>query len=228
MKKVVEISLETGNTDGASKQAFIAAIDFLEEKMKDEHDVDIKIPVDVVGADYFYVPPSGDVLVNPEATMGVAKVFHVLGMADKWTMSSTCFDGANYGLFTGDDASMKEDNKLYVEEAKRLGAKVLLMGECGHAHRIMKMMMEKGKWWGDLPFEITNCMQWTAEHIKAGRIEFDKSKNPQREHYAEHGAIPTIYQVCSSTGLDLEELDRLFPAGYRRCACRAAGLRFHG
>jgi Fe-S oxidoreductase len=115
--------------------------------------------------------------------MGVAKVFHVLGMADKWTMSSKCFDGANYGLFTGNDAHMKADNKLYVEETKKLGAKVLLMGECGHAHRIMKMLMEKTGWWGKLPFEITNCLQWTAEIIHSGRLQFDKSKNPQPVTY---------------------------------------------
>ncbi len=179
MQKVVEISLKTGNTDGANEAAFRSAIDFLEEEMKDEHGVDIKIPIDVKGVDYFYIPPSGDVLVNPEATMGLAKVFHVLGLADKWTMSSRGFDGANYGLFTGNDKNMKDDNKLYVEEAKSLGVKTMLMGECGHAHRIMKMMMEKTGWWGKLPFEITNCMQWTADHIKNGRLKFDKSKNSQ-------------------------------------------------
>ncbi|UCH84321.1 MAG: 4Fe-4S dicluster domain-containing protein, partial [Candidatus Latescibacterota bacterium] len=127
MKRVVEVSLETGNTDGASPEALKAAIEFLEEEMKDEHGIDIKIPVDVKGAEYFYVPPSGDVLVNPEATTGIAKVFYTLGMQDKWTMSSRLFDGANYGLFTGDDASMKADNQPYIEEAKRLGAKVLFM-----------------------------------------------------------------------------------------------------
>jgi Fe-S oxidoreductase len=179
MKRVVQTSLRTCNTDGASPKAFKAAIAFLEEEMLDEHGIDIKIPVDVVGAEYFYVPPSGDVLVNPEATMGLAKVFHVLGMSDKWTMSSTCFDGANYGLFTGSDADMKADNKPYVEEAKRLRCKIMLMGECGHAYRVMKMMMEPGKWWGDLPFTIINCLQWTAEHIVNGRLQFDKSKNPQ-------------------------------------------------
>ena len=183
MAKVVRISLETGNTDGAGEAAFRAAIQFLEEEMEEEHGVPIKIPIDVEGAEYLYVPPSGDVLVNPEATMGVAKVFHVLGMADEWTMSSKCFDGANYGLFTGNDADMKADNKMYVDEAKRLGIKVLLMGECGHAHRIMKFMMEKTQWWGPLPFEITNCLQWTAEHIRAGRLSFDKSKNPQPVTY---------------------------------------------
>jgi Fe-S oxidoreductase len=183
MRKVVEISLRTRNTDGASPEAFKAAIAFLEEEMHDEHGVDIKIPVDVVGADYFYVPPSGDVLVNPEATMGLAKVFHALGMADRWTMSSACFDGANYGLFTGNDADMKADNKPYVDEAKRLKCKTMLMGECGHAYRVMKMMMEPAKWWGDLPFEIINCMQWTADHVVKGRLQFDKSKNPQPVTY---------------------------------------------
>ncbi len=177
MKKVVDISLETGNTDGASPEAFKAAIEFLEEEMNDEHGIEIPIPVDKEGVRYLYVPPSGDVLVNPEATTGIAKVFYVLGMADDWTMSSHYFDGANYGLFTGSDADMKADNKPYVEEAKRLGVKTMFMGECGHAYRIMKMIMEPGKWWGELPFEIVNCMEWTAERIEAGELEFDKSKN---------------------------------------------------
>jgi len=177
MQNVVKVSLETGNTDGASAEAFKAAIEFLEEEMEEEHGIPIKIPVDVKGTEYFYVPPSGDVLVNPEATMGLAKVFHVLGMTDKWTMSSKCFDGANYGLFTGNDDDMKTDNKLYVEEAKELGTKVMLMGECGHAYRIMKMIMEKAEWWGELPFKIMNCMEWTADHIRNNRLEFDKSKN---------------------------------------------------
>ncbi|TET39565.1 MAG: (Fe-S)-binding protein [Planctomycetota bacterium] len=178
LKKVINTSLEMGNTDGASPKAFKAAINFLEEEMKDEHGIDIKIPVDVVGADYFYVPAAGDILVNPEATTGIAKVFYVLGMQDKWTMSSHFFDGANYGLFTGSDEEMKADNKPYIEEAKRLKVKYYFAGECGHAYRIIKMMMEPGKWWGELPFKIMNCMEFTAEQIKAGKLEFDKSKNP--------------------------------------------------
>jgi Fe-S oxidoreductase len=183
LQKVVKTSLEFRNTDGASAEAFKAAIAFIEEEMRDEHGVDIKIPVDVVGAEYFYLPPSGDALVNIEATMGVAKVFHVLGLGDRWTMSSRCFDGANYGLFTGNDAAMKAANQECVEEAKRLGVRVLLMGECGHAHRVMTRMMASSKWWGKLPFDIVNCMEWTAEHIRAGRMQFDQRKNQQSVTY---------------------------------------------
>jgi len=183
MRKVVEISLKTGNTDGASPKAFKAAIAFLEEEMEEEHGVEIKIPIDVEGAEYLYVPPSGDVLVNPEATTGIAKVFHVLGLQDKWTMSSHYFDGANYGLFTGNDADMKADNKPYVEEAKRLGVKYMFMGECGHAYRIMKKMLVPAQWWGELPFDVINCLEWTADHIRAGHFQFDKSKNPMPVTY---------------------------------------------
>jgi Fe-S oxidoreductase len=78
---------------------------------------------------------------------------------------------------------MKADNKLYVDTAKDLEVEVMLMGECGHAYRIMKMMMEKTGWWGDLPFTVENCMPWTADRIEEGLLEFDRSKNPQPVTY---------------------------------------------
>ena len=183
LQRIVAVSLETRNTDGASPEAFKAAVEFIEEELRDEHGTAIRVPVDVVGADYLYVPPSGDVLVNIEATMGLAKVFHVLGIGDRWTMSSRCFDGANYGLFTGNDAQMRAINAPIVDEARRLGVKTLLMGECGHAFRVMKHLMEAGQWWGKLPFAVVNCMEWTAEQIEARRLEFDPSQNPQPVTY---------------------------------------------
>ncbi len=179
--KVIEISLKTGNTDGANEAALKETVRFLEEEIKDDCGVDVKLPYDVVGADIFFVPPSGDLLVNPEAVMGIAKVFHKLGV--NWTLSSKAFDGANYGLFTGDDVSMKKDNKLYVDEAKRLKCKTLMMGECGHAHRIMKFIMEKAQWWGELPFAITNVLQYTAKMVQDNAIKFDKSANPEPVAY---------------------------------------------
>ena len=179
--KVIEISLETGNTDGAGEAVFKDTVSFLEEEIKDECGVDVKIPYDEIGSEIFFVPPSGDLLVNPEAIMGIAKVFHKLGTS--WTLSSKAFDGANYGLFTGDDKSMKEDNKLYIEEAKHLGCKTLMMGECGHAHRIMKFMSEPNQWWGKNPFEITNVLQFTSQIVEDGALKFDKNKNPDPVTY---------------------------------------------
>jgi tRNA 2-thiouridine synthesizing protein E len=47
-----------------------------------------------------------------------------------------------------------------------------------------------------------------------------------RDFYSNTKNIPTIYEVCKSNNLDLDELGKLFPDGYRRGACRAAGLPF--
>jgi tRNA 2-thiouridine synthesizing protein E len=49
-----------------------------------------------------------------------------------------------------------------------------------------------------------------------------------RDYYAVNRTIPTVYDTCSANTLSLDNLRDLFPAGYRRGACRAAGLPFRG
>lgn len=39
------------------------------------------------------------------------------------------------------------------------------------------------------------------------------------------GQVPTVFETCSALGLDLDELERLFPDGYHRGAVKVAGLR---
>jgi len=45
-----------------------------------------------------------------------------------------------------------------------------------------------------------------------------------RERFAERGTIPTVFETCRTHGLGLDDLRALFPGGYRRGACRMAGL----
>lgn len=45
-----------------------------------------------------------------------------------------------------------------------------------------------------------------------------------REAYTTNGTIPCVYEACKANKLDLRELAELFPEGYLRGACRAAGL----
>ena len=49
-----------------------------------------------------------------------------------------------------------------------------------------------------------------------------------RDYYTIHRAIPTVYETCNANDMTLDELRELFPAGYRRGACRIAGLPFFG
>ena len=45
-----------------------------------------------------------------------------------------------------------------------------------------------------------------------------------RESFLETGRCPVVHKACKSQNMTLGDLKRLFPAGYRRGACKLAGL----
>lgn len=47
-----------------------------------------------------------------------------------------------------------------------------------------------------------------------------------RNSYDSWGKCPLVYETCRGTRLTLRELERLFPTGYMRGACRLAGLTY--
>ena len=49
-----------------------------------------------------------------------------------------------------------------------------------------------------------------------------------RDYYERHQDIPTVYEACAANNLSHKELLALFPDGYRRGACRLAGLPSFG
>ncbi len=57
----------------------------------------------------------------------LGKIFYAA--KESWTISSTNWEGVNWGLFSGDDESMKEQVGRVYENAKRLKAEVLLLPE---------------------------------------------------------------------------------------------------
>jgi TusE/DsrC/DsvC family sulfur relay protein len=49
-----------------------------------------------------------------------------------------------------------------------------------------------------------------------------------RDYYRRTGTIPSVFVSCKANGVDVDDLLDLFPDGYRRGACRMAGLPFFG
>jgi tRNA 2-thiouridine synthesizing protein E len=47
-----------------------------------------------------------------------------------------------------------------------------------------------------------------------------------RGSYSMGRETPTVFEACKANDLSLKELKALFPEGYRRGACRVAGLPF--
>ena len=54
---------------------------------------------------------------------------HYIGL--DYTLSAYASEGGNFGVFTSHEAIRRPNYKIYAE-AKRLGVKWILGGECGH------------------------------------------------------------------------------------------------
>jgi len=57
----------------------------------------------------------------------------------------------------------------------------------------------------------------TEEHWKIIRF--------LRESWEKNNTVPNVYETCEATGIQLEELEHLFPDGYHRGAVKIAGLK---
>ena len=83
---------------------------------------------------------------------------------------------------------------------------------------------------------LDDCDQWDRQfaHLIVSEWGFPDGLtdrhwdviNYLRDYYQAHKDIPTVYETCKVLELSLTDLRELFPEGYRRGACRIAGLPF--
>ena len=151
---------KTGNNMGIPRPALLDSVEFLEDEMREETGMVIRIPVDRAGADILYVPSSADFFSNVDTTIGAAKVFHVLGV--NWTISSAILEAANFGLLFHRPA-MEAHNRRLAATARQLGAKLVLQGECGHGWRAARLYTDAVS--GPVPFALRHVLDFTAEHL---------------------------------------------------------------
>lgn len=168
-----------GNNEGASEAAIRDMVRFLEEELREEHGVAIRIPLNEK-AEVFFATASSEIMARPENLMGCATFFHVAGIP--WTLSTRAFDAANFGLFSGDDAHMRRKNALLHEACLELGAKKLVIGECGHAYRVAKHMggSTSGK---GLPYGVSDIFTLAADVLSGGGIRLDPGRNAKPVTY---------------------------------------------
>jgi Fe-S oxidoreductase len=145
----------------------------VEKELREETGLDISIPVDKQGADILYVALAGAHSIKP-----AAMIFEAAGAS--WTLSM--FEAANYGFFLGDPAKAKLIADRFMNEAKRLGVKEVVITECGHAYRVAEMFYEA---WAKekMPFRVRHVLEVIDEYIKDGRIKVDPKAITERVTY---------------------------------------------
>ena len=149
------------------------------------------------GADILFITPSGDVFADPGTytAMGYLMLFHYLeevyGLKVTW--STYASEGGNFGFFTSHDTMKRLNAKMYAE-AKRLGVKWILGGECGHMWRGIKQYMDTMNGPADFLEEPVNPItgtkfenakstkmvhltEFTADLIRHGKLDLTPSRN---------------------------------------------------
>ncbi len=210
----------TGNHLGIMPHAYKEMMEFFVDELEDVTGVRAEPSFNRKGAEILFITPSGDVFADPGTytAMGYLALFQQLGLDITW--STYASEGGNFGFFTSNEIMKKLNAKMYAE-AKRLGVKWILGGECGHMWRVinqymgtMNLELAEGSNLEDPVSPITgtrfenakstkmvHITEFTADLIRNNKLKFNPSRNDNK--------IVTFHDSCNtSRGMGLFEEPR--------------------
>ncbi len=186
-------SNRTGNHMGLQPHTFKDNVDFLTEDIENLTGIKITPTFNRKGAEVLFITPSADVFAEPGlyTAMGYLLLFEHIGLDYTW--STYASEGGNFGLFTNNELMKKLNGKMYAE-AKRLGVKYIIGGECGHMWRVIHQYMDTMNGPADflevpkssitgttfknaVSTKMVHVSEFTADLIKNGKLKLDKSRN---------------------------------------------------
>ncbi len=189
-------SNRTGNHMGLQPHTFKDNIGYLCDDVEEITGIKIEPTFNRKGAEILFITPSADVFAEPGiyTAMGYLLLFEHLGLDYTW--STYASEGGNFGLFTNNEMMKKLNAKQYAE-AKRLGVKWILGGECGHMWRVIHQYMDTMNGPADFlevptspitgtrfdnaaATKMVHISEFTADLIKNGKLKLDPSRNDHR------------------------------------------------
>jgi Fe-S oxidoreductase len=192
---VIDTSERTGNNMGLHPPAIKSTVEFARDEIKEEKGIELAIKFDEPSYAVL-VPPSADFFANLETLKGYVLFLNEIGL--DYTFTTEHAEIGNFGLYN-DSKHMKLIGDHLVAVSERLGVKLVIAGECGHAWRAFKgyVIPELRKH----RIEGIHVLQLVANAIKEGKLTLDPSSNPD---------ITYVYQdPCNlARGGDLTEEPR--------------------
>ena len=183
----------TGNHLGLQPHTYKENVEYLLADIEEYTGVSIEPTFNRKGAEILFITPSGDVFAEPGiyTFMGYLMLFEHIGLDYTW--STYASEGGNFGLFTSNETMKTLNAKMY-HEAKRLGVKWILGGECGHMWRVIQQYMDTMNGPADFlevpknpltgtvfhnaaSTKMTHISEFTADLIKHGKLKLDPSRN---------------------------------------------------
>jgi Fe-S oxidoreductase len=127
----------------------------------------VPIPCDLQHADILVTAAPAELSDHTKAMAAAAKILNRTG--ERWTMHQGGFDASNIGFNNGDLELQEKLTRALVDTAVKIGAKTVLLPECGHAYGAARW--EATRWYGSaLPVRIIHMTEFLDEMIAAGRI----------------------------------------------------------
>lgn len=178
LKKGTRQHLAKGSSTGMTPAAFKNTVEYLEEDIHERTGKKIKFPIDKKGADILLIHNAGEFLAWPDNPAAFAILFDAAGI--NYTLSSEPlgYDGVTYGLWF-DDLEAARVGLKHLMIAKDLGVKKIVVGECGHAHKAMCVILDR-----ILPGDFSlpqipreSCFPLFWDIVKSGRVKLDPKRN---------------------------------------------------
>jgi len=183
----------TGNHLGIQPHGFKDSIEFAVDELEEITGIRVDAPINKKGAEILFIAPSADYFASPHyyTFLGYLALFHEIGLDYTW--STYASDGGNFGLFHSAEMLKRLNSKIYME-AKRLGVKWILGGECGHMWRVIHQYMDTMNGPADFlevpvspvtgtRFEnaastkMIHISEFTADLIHHNKLNLDPSRN---------------------------------------------------
>ena len=183
----------TGNHLGIQPHGFVDSLTFAADEASDLTGIKISPSINRKGAEVLFVAPSADYFGTPHyfTLLGYLTLFHEIGLDYTW--SAYASEGGNFGLFTSHEMVKRLNAKIYAE-ARRLGVKWIIGGECGHMWRVLHQYMDTMNGPADFlevpvspvtgtkfsharSTKMVHICEFTADLIRHGKLKLDPSRN---------------------------------------------------
>ena len=194
---------QRGTVFGVGPKELQAAIATLRESGLD-------VPLDKPKAEVLVLTTVIDILLFQDALLATVKIMNHLGL--NWTFRTGGFEAANFGLLSGAEALQRQASRKIIDEAIAIGAKTVIVPECGHAYPALRWegAAMAGK---PLPFEVLAISEFLGREIKAGRLKV-KSAGARKLTYHDacklgrHGGVlEEPREALRALGVDFRETD---------------------
>ena len=194
--------LDKGSPLGVTPAVFDGRVEWLED------DYEVNLPIDKPKADVLLTVSSIELMKYPKSIVAMARLLNQAKV--DWTFSTQGYESTNFGFLAGKPEIARHAIEKLVTTAEEIGAKYLIIPECGHAYGVLR-------WSGanilgrPLPFTVMHITEALAQLKKDGRLKFRPIERSITYHdpcqvSRRGGATEAPRVILKHLGVDFREL----------------------